>query len=119
MKLLLDQDVWAVTTRFLVGLGHDVVTAADIGQSQADDSDLLHLAKSEARILITRDRDFGELIFVKRLQVGVVYLRIEPQTRNSVHEELKRILETYAELELKAAFVVVEPGRHRFRKISS
>ncbi len=31
MRLLLDQDVYAITARFLRGLDHDIVTAADIG----------------------------------------------------------------------------------------
>ena len=118
MKFLLDQDVYAITSRFLNGLGHDVVTAAQIGYSQADDSDLLRIAQEQGRIFVTRDRDFGELVFVKGLSVGVVYLRILPATSNSVHEELKRVLETYSEDELTKAFVVVEPGRYRFRKIS-
>jgi len=31
MKFLTDQDAYAITVRFLVGLGHDVVTAAQVG----------------------------------------------------------------------------------------
>jgi predicted nuclease of predicted toxin-antitoxin system len=38
MKFLLDQDVYAMTARFLVELGHDVVTASRIGLSEADDA---------------------------------------------------------------------------------
>lgn len=41
MKFLFDQDVYAVTARFIRGLGYDVVLAADIGLSRADDEDLL------------------------------------------------------------------------------
>jgi len=37
MKFLLDQDVYALTTRFLRGLGHDVVTAAELGLARASD----------------------------------------------------------------------------------
>lgn len=44
MKLLLDQDVYAVTARFLRTLGHDVVTAGEIGCSQSADSDLIDKA---------------------------------------------------------------------------
>ena len=39
MKLLLDQDVYAVTARFLNDLGHDVVPVARIGLSQAEDEE--------------------------------------------------------------------------------
>jgi predicted nuclease of predicted toxin-antitoxin system len=118
MKFLLDQDVYAATLRFLRGLGYDVVPVAQIGLSQADDSDLLMKAQEQDRIFVTRDRDFGGLVFVSGLGAGVIYLRMLPSTQNVVHEELKKVLTSYPEGELKRAFVVVEPGRHRFRRLS-
>jgi predicted nuclease of predicted toxin-antitoxin system len=117
MKFLLDQDVYASTARLLNGLGHDVVPVAQIGLSQADDSELLRIAQEQNRILVTRDRDFGGLVFVENLGAGVIYLRILPSTQNAVHNELERVLKSYSEGELMMAFVVIEPGRHRFRKL--
>jgi len=117
MKFLLDQDVYHATARFLSELGHDVVPVAQISLAQADDSDLLEEAQAQGRILITRDRDFGGLVFVQGLGAGVVYLRILPSTQNAVHQELDRVLSSYSEDELASAFVVVEPGRHRFRRL--
>ena len=67
MKFLTDQDVYAITVRFLMELGHDVITASEIGLSQADDSDLLKTACDQNRIFIARDRDFGGLVFVEKL----------------------------------------------------
>jgi predicted nuclease of predicted toxin-antitoxin system len=116
MKLLLDQDVYAITARFLVSLGQDVTTASELGMSQADDEDLLRTAQEQERIFVTRDRDFGNLVFVKGLGAGVLYLRILPSNRESVHAELERVLKTYSEDELRKAFVVIEPAAHRFRK---
>lgn len=117
MRLLLDQDVYAVTARLLTGLGHDVVTAAQRGLSQAFDHDLLFVARDEGRILVTRDRDFGALVFVQHLTTGVLYLRISPADAAAVHDELERILVEHSEADLRRAFVVVEPGRHRFRRL--
>lgn len=117
MKFLLDQDVYSVTAQFLKSLGHDVITAKDIGLSQASDNDLLLKAKEQNRIFVTRDRDFGNLVFVKGYNSGVVYLRILPSTLESVHKEIKKVLISYSEDELNKAFVVVEHERHRFRKL--
>ncbi len=117
MKFLLDHDVYAVTARFLSGLGHDVVSVAHIGLSQASDLRLLRVAREQGRIFVTRDRDFGGLVFVRHMGVGVIYLRILPSTQRAVHSELERVLRSHSEDELLAAFVVVEPGRHRFRKL--
>jgi len=117
MKFLLDQDVYFSTARFLREHGHDVVTASDMGCSRSSDSDLLRLAGEQGRIFVTRDRDFGGLVFVSGLGMGVIYLRILPATLMSVHRELEVVLTTYTEEALKKAFVVVEPARHRFRKL--
>ncbi len=68
-------------------------------------------------MLVTRDRDFGALVFARELRVGVIYLRIGPGSMSLIHQELERVLASYSEDELKGAFIVVEPNRHRFRKI--
>jgi len=118
MKLLADQDVYALTIRFLIDLGHDVVPVARLGLAQAADSELLQVAQQQARIFVTRDRDFGALVFVEGIESGVIYLRDLPSTLASVHAELARALTLYTELELSSSFLVVEPGRHRIRKLA-
>jgi predicted nuclease of predicted toxin-antitoxin system len=117
MRFLLDQDVYAGTARFLAKLSHDVVRVAQIGLSRATDEQLLAVAREQGRILVTRDRDFGALVFVNRLGAGVLYLRMLPSTQDLVHNELARILRSYSSDELKAAFVVVEADGHRFRRL--
>jgi len=117
MKFLSDQDVYSITVRFLVGLGHNVVTASHMGLAQAEDADLLRIAHQDGRIHITRDRDFGGLVFLRGGGGGVIYLRMLPSTLNAVHSELERVLSIYAEQELQGFFVVIEPGRHRVRKL--
>ncbi len=117
MRFLLDQDVYAVTGQFLNSLGDDVIRAAELGLAQSEDVELLKVAEQQDRIFVTRDRDFGNLVFAKALGAGVLYLRILPSAVNAVHEELETVLKTYHESELKMAFVVIEPGGHRFRKL--
>lgn len=117
MKFLLDQDVYAFTERFLRELGYDVATASELGLSRAQDSDLLKTAGEQRRIFVTRDRDYGNLVFVLGLGSGVIFLRILPSDMDKVHAELKKVLETYSEGELAKSFIVVERGRHRIRKV--
>ena len=118
MKFLADQDVYAVTIRLLGNLGHDIVLAAQLGLSQAADAELLRVAREQGRIFLTRDRDFGALVFVQGMGPGVIYLRVLPSTIDAVHGELARVLTVYGEQELQAAFVVVEPDRHRIRRLT-
>ncbi len=119
MKFLCDQDVYAATVRFLRGLGHAVATAAELGLAQAPDYALLQEAHAQGQLLVTRDRDFGGLVFTQGAPAGVIYLRIAPSAESSVHAELRRLLEIYTVHELENAFVVVEPGRHRIRRLGS
>jgi len=116
MRFLTDQDVYAVTTRFLRNLGHDVVTASELGLSRTIDSELLRHARADRRIFVTRDRDFGRLVFAQNMGAGIIYLRMTPATADAVHEELERVLSTYAENELVQVFLVIEPARHRLRR---
>ncbi len=117
MKFLLDQDVYANTGRFLSSLGHDVVSVAQLGLMRLADEQLLEVAREQMRLLVTRDRDYGHLVFVKGIRVGVLYLRMLPRTQGAVHSELERVLRSHSEEELRQLFVVVEPGGHRIRRI--
>lgn len=117
MKLFLDQDVYGVTAKFLIDLGHYVVRASEIDLAEAEDEELLKTAHGRDRIFVTRDRDYGNLVFVRGMTGGVLYLRMLPETRNSIHAELQNVLQTYSESELKSAFVVIEANGHRFRRL--
>ena len=117
MKLLLDQDVYEVTRRFLRGLGHDVLTAEEVGLSRAADHELLRKAVEEGRIFITRDRDFGHLVFVQGMRGGVIFLRLQPKTQLAAHHELEKVLRSYGAEDLQTAFIVVEATGHRIRRL--
>ena len=117
MRFLLDQDVYAATARHLRHLGHDVLTASDARLSEAEDIQLLAAAAQEQRILVTRDRDYGTRVFHRKAGEGVIYLRVSPLTLEEVHTELTEVLRSHSEDSLRKAFVTVEPGRHRFRRI--
>jgi predicted nuclease of predicted toxin-antitoxin system len=81
VRFLADQDVYAGTIRFLSVLGHEVVPAARLGLARAPDADLLRVAHEQQRIFLTRDRDFGALVFARGGESGVIYLRMLPSTQ--------------------------------------
>jgi predicted nuclease of predicted toxin-antitoxin system len=110
--------VYAVTVTLLRSNNHDVTSANEKGLSQASDTVLLQTAAQDRRILVTRDRDFGALVFVQSVHAGVIYLRIQPTTVSATHDELLRVLTQYDETDLQKSLVVVEPGRHRIRRIT-
>lgn len=81
MKFLTDQAVYAFTIRFLSSMGHDVVTIAQLGLAPAEDLELLRVARDQGRVLVTRDRDFGVLVFVLGSGGGVIYFAFCPRLR--------------------------------------
>jgi len=78
--------------------GHDVKTAAELGLAQAEDLQLLQTAQSIRRILLTRDRDFGQLVFIANAGGGVIYLRMLPEEQQAVHAELINVLNKSTEV---------------------
>jgi len=92
----------------LTALGHDVLSAAEHAP-RATDEELLALALVEGRILITEDKDFGELIFLHRVShAGLIRL---PDVRMSQRIEMvEEIIETYGP-ELEERAVITLQGR--------
>ncbi len=70
-------------------------------------------------MFVTRDWDYGGLVFMQAMAAGVLYLRMLPSTLRAVHAELERVLGLYGEADLQGAFVVIEPGRHRMRRAAA
>lgn len=119
MRFLADQDVWKLTLDLLREWGHDVVTAKEIGMATAGDEELLRQAKRDGRLFVTRDKGFGALVFLGKIDCpGVIFLRITPDTIDQVHAELSRLVERHTEDELQHFFSTVEPRRHRLRHIT-
>jgi len=66
MRFLADEDVYRATVERLRAWGHDVITAREIGMQLASDEEPLFKAQQTNRLLVTRDKDFGALVFLKR-----------------------------------------------------
>ncbi len=74
MKLLLDTCIWGGIRPGLVSAGHDVVWAGEWEEDPGDD-EMLARAYRDGRILITLDKDFGELAVVHgQSHAGIVRL---------------------------------------------
>ncbi|MBX7246975.1 MAG: DUF5615 family PIN-like protein, partial [Candidatus Sumerlaeaceae bacterium] len=70
--------------------GHDVSWAAEDAISAPDD-ELLAKANAENRILVTKDKDFCELVYRKRLaSTGIILLRIKALLQTDKLQVLQR-----------------------------
>jgi predicted nuclease of predicted toxin-antitoxin system len=108
MKFLIDASSDARLVTHLRSLGHEVTRVGTDYPATLPDHEVLSTAHREQRILITDDRDFGELVFrLRQPHAGVIYLRLAT-TRITVRlARLDAVLRQYGE-QLDQFLVVTE-----------
>ncbi|MCX9074254.1 MAG: DUF5615 family PIN-like protein [Candidatus Methanoperedens sp.] len=106
MRFLVDECTGPAVAQWLRLQNHDVISVFDEIRG-ADDRKVIQKAFEQNRILITNDKDFGELIFrEKKPHKGVVLLRLEDERAANKISVLKHLLEKY-ENSLPGNFIVV------------
>jgi predicted nuclease of predicted toxin-antitoxin system len=114
MKFLLDVCASSRALRALLSdLGHDVLSALD-RDPRASDEAILALAMQEARVLVTEDKDVGELVFVRRLPYPCIIRFVDMRVEEKV-AAMRELLERYADAIDDGALIVVTRGRIRIR----
>jgi predicted nuclease of predicted toxin-antitoxin system len=92
--------------------GYDVLALLEI-TSRTVDSDVITQAYEENRILLTEDKDFGQLVFASQVDsAGVVLIRYPGNARKSLQEAVLKLVHEQGS-EIQSAFVVVQPGHIR------
>lgn len=115
MKFLTDENIGFKVINPLRNLGFDIKSILEISRGSSD-IPVLSLANKEGRILITTDKDFGELVFVNKLiHKGVILLRLKKDSSKNKLKVLKRLFSTRLE-ELENAFTVAIESRVRIKK---
>ena len=117
MKFLADECCEASLIAHLRKDGHDVVYVLE-SMRGATDAEILRRAFEEKRILLTEDKDFGELVYrLRRPAYGIVLLRFDTAQRTLKLSRLQSLLD-HQEERLAGAFVTLEPGMTRIRPLS-
>ena len=117
MNFLIDENIHADIVAWLRSLGQNVLYAAE-SLSGSSDEELLKTAQREHRVIVTDDKDFGELIFHRRmLSSGVIPLRL---TDRSIQVRLKRLEAVWATISTRAdgSFMVISDRRVRLRPLA-
>jgi len=112
MRFLADESCDFAIVRALREKGYDVLAVSGINP-RANDSEVIKLAVRENRILLTEDKDFGQLVFSHRQKaLGVIFLRFPTSARGQITKDVVRLVKQQGE-KLIGSFVVVQPGRIR------
>ena len=113
MKLLLDTCVWGGARGQLEAAEHNVVWTGDWQEDPGDEEILAH-ARRENRILVTLDKDFGELAIVHATpHCGILRLvNIAARQQGAI---CLRVLSLHGKDLETGAIITAEPGRLRLR----
>lgn len=112
MRFLADENCDFAVVRALRAAGHDVLAVAEVSP-RADDSAVIDFAVREGRILLTEDKDFGQLVYANaQPSGGVIFIRFPATARKALPKAILNLIKEEGP-RLAGSFVVVRPGRIR------
>ncbi|MBX9579730.1 MAG: DUF5615 family PIN-like protein [Gemmataceae bacterium] len=114
MNVLVDVNAGPAVAAALRGLGHDAAFVGDRDPTLPDD-DILARAAADGRLVVTLDKDFGELAYRSGLpHVGVLLLRLGNVRAAEKVRAVTDIFTQYGD-QLSGRFAVYQDGRLRIR----
>jgi predicted nuclease of predicted toxin-antitoxin system len=98
LKIAANENISRTTIYFLRKRGHDVLSIKE-DMRGAEDEMILARAQAESRIVLTNDKDFGELAFRRRLPAacGVILLRLTGTNPESTNQRILEALDARAD----------------------
>lgn len=115
LKFLANVNIEKPIIDFLIEKGIDVVWVAEIDKRMPDIK-VCEIANNEKRIILTNDKDFGEIVFLQRMvSRGIVLFRVKGQDVSVKISLIEKLLNKYAD-KIMGHFVVVT--KEKFRCIS-
>ena len=118
MHFLADESCDFAVVRALRAAGHDVKAVAEVALGAADEV-VLELASRERRVLLTEDKDFGQLVFAARISAsGVIFIRYPGTARSLLPQTILDLVDMEGE-RLADSFVVVQASRIRISRATT
>jgi predicted nuclease of predicted toxin-antitoxin system len=115
LKLLADECCDRALVRAPGAGGHDVLDVSEVAPGSVD-GDVLTLAVARERVLLTEDRDFGELVFAGQVASdGVLYIRFPGNARETMLRLVPEFITEHGEASI-GGFTVLTPGGARIRR---
>jgi predicted nuclease of predicted toxin-antitoxin system len=115
VRVKLDENLGNSVAKLLRRAGHDATTVREQNLAGATDENIFGVCKSEGRVLITLDRDFGQVQrFQPRQSAGIVILELGgPASLRLIQERVRDFLALAATRSVVGELWIVEAGRVR------
>ena len=116
-RLFIDQNVRIEIAQALREDGHEAFHASEVGLERRDDESIFRWAQARGLAIVTFDVDFAARAFWARdPHVGIIRLRLEPQTPEHVIPALRAFLAAYPPESLNNALVILAENKVRLRR---
>jgi len=116
-KVLTDENVSPRVVAFLRSSGFDVYDIKEQGLFGLADREVLALAQTEQRFVITHDADFGMLAINQGMPfTAIIYIRLRNLSPAAVINVINRFLQTEVDI-ATGMLVVIEEDRIRVRTL--
>jgi len=118
MILIADENVQRTVVEGLRQQGHDVRHIQQMTPGVPDEA-ILDMANRESAVLLTYDRDFGELVFrQKRVAKGVILVRPVGMPPARIADLVAAAISTHG-AEIERSFTVISSQGVRIRRLPS
>ena len=116
MRVIANENITGTVVRILRQQGHDVLSVKESMQG-ADDGSILQRAEAEQRLIVTQDKDFGELAYRYRLPAscGIVLFRLSGVDSSTDNQRMLDVIESRSDW--TGRFSVVTDSRIRMRPL--
>ena len=112
LKFLADESLEYSIVLELRALGHDVTSIAE-NMPSLKDEEVLRGARRENRVIITNDKDFGDLVFFNQLpHKGIILLRFRTEKVETKIKFIKSFLNNYS-TKITNKFIVIDESKVR------
>ena len=116
MRIIANENVAGTAIRGLRQNGHDVLSVKESMQG-AEDESILQRAEAEQRLVVTHDKDFGELAYRYRLPAscGIILFRLSGLGPSTDIQRMLDVIESRSDW--TGGFSVVTDDRIRMRPL--
>jgi predicted nuclease of predicted toxin-antitoxin system len=118
VKFLLDMGLAQSTAAFLKEQGHDAVHLREQGLQRLDDQAIILKARTESRVILTHDLDFGRIMALSGQHLpSVITFRLSDMRPSEVNRRLAEVLLRFVDYLKTGALISVDDRATRTRRL--